>query len=188
MSDGNINQPVVNAHPPAPTSGRARRYVYDDGVTTPQPFYMLDDGVPRPAVTAGGISASDVINILDRTWDQNETIDNNTTNAPITRHNIDKTPLHTDGYIITANYVWSHTSGSNDARVELLIDGTVVRTMRIEPKDPNTNQRMDGSLRYEHVATEGVLFNVELRFDRADNANTTSMYNSNVMIERKLSV
>lgn len=127
-------------------------------------------------------------NILDRTHDQNETLDTNSTSSPITRHNIDKTPQHTDDYVIRTNFVWRHSSASNDGRVEILIDGTVVRTMRMEPKDPGADQRNTNSLEYIHSATAATLFNVEVRFDAANNSNTTTMYSSNLKIERRFDV
>lgn len=58
MSDGAINFPLRTTHPNAPTTGRVKFYTYDDGGGTLEPFYMLDDGVPRTLIGDTGPSGS----------------------------------------------------------------------------------------------------------------------------------
>lgn len=53
MSDGTISFPVRTSHPTAPTTGRVKTYSYNDGGTI-QPFFMLEDGIPRTLVGATG--------------------------------------------------------------------------------------------------------------------------------------
>jgi len=47
MSDGTVNFPVRSTHPSTPVNGRLKRYAFDDGAGSVQPYYLLDDGVPR---------------------------------------------------------------------------------------------------------------------------------------------
>lgn len=59
MSDGTINFPVRTSHPSPPTTGRVLRYVFDDGAGNKEPFFMLDDGVPRTLIGPEGPAGSD---------------------------------------------------------------------------------------------------------------------------------
>lgn len=47
-------------------------------------------------------------------------------------------------YRVQSNFFWGHNSASNDIRVQLLVDGTLIYEMRKEPKDPGSDQRIDG--------------------------------------------
>lgn len=44
---GITNRPERTTHPTAPASGRVLQYVYDDGGGTVEPYFMLEDGIPR---------------------------------------------------------------------------------------------------------------------------------------------
>lgn len=58
MSNGTTNWPVRVAHPSAPASGRVLKYIFDDGAGSTQPYYMLEDGVPRTLVGPQGIQGN----------------------------------------------------------------------------------------------------------------------------------
>lgn len=90
MSDGSINYPLRTSHPSAPTIGRVKEYIYDDGVTTPQPYYILSDGVPRPSVTTAGVT--DHEGLTNKGTKTHEEIDSHidSTENP---HNVTKTML-----------------------------------------------------------------------------------------------
>jgi hypothetical protein len=56
MSDGTINKPERSTHPSSPASGRVKKYIYNDGAGTIEPYFMLSDGVPR---TIPGVDGAD---------------------------------------------------------------------------------------------------------------------------------
>ena len=47
--------------------------------------------------------------------------------------------------IVLKNFHWNHNSASNDIRVQYVLDGGVISEMRVEPKDPNNDQRIPGT-------------------------------------------
>ena len=54
MSNGTTNWPVRLTHPSAPSSGRVLKYIFDDGGGSTEPYYMLDDGIPRTLIGSQG--------------------------------------------------------------------------------------------------------------------------------------
>ena len=54
MSNGTTNWPIRTTHPSAPTTGRVFKYIYFDGVSTTEPYFMLDDGIPRTLIGPQG--------------------------------------------------------------------------------------------------------------------------------------
>lgn len=48
---------------------------------------------------------------------------------------------------MNCDFTWGHNSASNDARFRILVDGVPLpEELRIEPKDPGTDQRIPGNI------------------------------------------
>ena len=137
----------------------------------------------------------EVINIIDQTYEQNNSEQVNTTTTFVDRHNFNKTPLHTDLYEIEATFTWAHDSTGTNIEVELLIDSVIVREMEVEPQDSGgsdggagTDQRWTATFKYIHSATASVDFNVQMRF-RTESAGVESTIRDSVIrVKRALEV
>jgi hypothetical protein len=87
-------------------------------------------------------------------------------------------------YRLAFNYLWGHNSASNDIRVEHRLDGVNIFEMRKEPKDPGTDQRIDGSfVSYVENLSQGT-HSISLAYRPATANRTSRMYRSNLEVWR----
>jgi hypothetical protein len=50
-------------------------------------------------------------------------------------------------YRLNIDFLWGHNSASNDARFQMVLDGNAIgEELRIEPKDPNSDQRFQNNI------------------------------------------
>lgn len=134
--------------------------------------------------------------IYDKTTEQDNAEQVQTSNASFAnRHNINKTPLHTDEYLIRVVYTWAYDDGGTNFEGELLVDGSIVRRHEQEPKDvggadggAGTDQRHAHIFEYVHSATASTPFNVVFQFRPEANGAEATVRDSVVTIERVLEV
>lgn len=130
-------------------------------------------------------------NYLDRTLEQDNSEQVNTTTTFADRHNFNVNPNHTAQYKISIDYTWAYDEGTTDFIAELLIDGVVVREHQQEPKETGgsdggagTDQRHMANMGYKHDATSGTPFNVQMRFRSSTGGVEATIRDSIITVER----
>ncbi len=162
MSDGTTNYPLLTVHPSAPATGRVKKYIFDDEAGTREPYFMLDDGVPRtlkgnpgndgadgatgpqgpqgdpgPQGATGPVGPMNVEWFLARTT--TVTLPNSTIKQIIFS---DNTPMSDNGscFLEVSLAVVPHSTGS-DMEFDLQYDGVTLSPDYVEEhKDVSANQ------------------------------------------------
>ena len=83
-----------------------------------------------------------------------------------------------NAYRVNADFVWGHNSASNDIRVQLIIDGQAERELRIEPKDPGTDQRYQNNILIYLENLSVGNHTVELAYRPSSASRISRMYSS----------
>ena len=90
----------------------------------------------------------------------------------------------TNRYRLNCDFYWGHDSASNDIRVQALIDGSLIKEVRIEPKDPGIDQRIQNNiLTYVDDLSAGN-HTLTLQYRPATASRDSSMYKSTLEVWR----
>lgn len=87
-------------------------------------------------------------------------------------------------YRINCNFAWGHNSAANDIRVQVLLDGVLLKELRMEPKDAGTDQRIFSDiLNYAENLSQGS-HTITLQYRPASQNRVSRMYNSEIEVWR----
>lgn len=183
------------SHPSAPTAGRVKTYTYDDGLTQ-EPYYMLEDGIPRtligatgpigptgpqgPAGNDGADGADGATGpqgpagpmVVEAVENQpgDVTLPNSTTKQDIYTTNVTPSAAGS-GFLIISHAVEAHSTG-NDMEFDIEYDGSVLDPeMNEEHKDTSGNQSNVRSFTYPVTIPVGA-FDFILRFSKEATGGT----------------
>lgn len=81
-------------------------------------------------------------------------------------------------YRLNADFLWGHNAGGNDIRVQIVLDGSAVKELRIEPKDPGTDQRIQNNLLYYAENLSQGNHTLELQYRPSVGNRISRMYES----------
>lgn len=135
MADATITMLGRPTPPSGPAAGKFKFYF---NANTGEPEYVDDQGNAYPFGNPFGKNFNKLKR--DDTLTTSDTAFSTYLNAQI--NNLD--PAGT--YRVAIHYIWGHASASNDFRARLLVNGVQKgQEMRVEPKDPGTDQRIHTS-------------------------------------------
>ena len=91
----------------------------------------------------------------------------------------------TNKYRLNADFLWGHNSASNDIRIRVLLDGAQIgEELRIEPKDPGSDQRFQNNIMvFAENLTPGT-HSFTLQYRPATASRVSSMYRSELEVWR----
>lgn len=200
MSDGTLNLPYRVSHPSPPATGRTKRYIFDNGSGTVEPYYMNDDGVPRTMVGTQGPQGVQGVQgpqgIQGAQGPQGpmrvELVVNDTTQITLPNTEVFQT-VKTNSYnqsgagscYLMFSIGYSAHSTSSDTIFQLLFDGVPLIPNSVEEaKDSDNLQSMLRSYIYPLGSRSAGSHTVNLRFRKEIDGGTTLLKGYSVVVVR----
>lgn len=194
MSDvlpGIVDWPLRTTHPTAPEPGRVFTYTYDDGAGSKEPYFMLNDAIPRRVVGATGpqgpqgdqgdkgdtgdtgpqgpAGAMTVEGVVFETTDV--TLPNSTAKQTIYSNVINHSTTG-DCYLLLG-VAYKGYSASSDMEFDVEYDGQIIDPEIIEePKDTSTAQSHPRTFPYGLGAITSGPKTINLRFSKEATGGT----------------
>lgn len=139
-----------------------------------------------------------VFNILDRKTPiqiqynpSNYSVNTSTNEAVIVNQNY--TPIHTGFYKVVASYGHSYDEGTTDNHIELLVDNTIIKPLKKEPKDAGgsdgssgTDQKESAHFEYIFPTVASTPFNVKFQHYSQNNGVESTIKHLDLYVERYL--
>jgi len=93
-------------------------------------------------------------------------------------------PSGANTYRINVNFFWSLDSTSKDGIINLVVNGNIVRTIQVEPKDRGNDQRIPGSFLFYTQNLNAGNNTIEIRFGSSRNNVDCFMHSSLIEVWR----
>ncbi len=117
----------------------------------------------------------------------------NTTTAPLVIVDENYNPIHTGKYKVVANFGHSYDDGANDNHIEVLVNNSVAKPLKKEPKDvggsdgaSGTDQKETGHFEYIFDAVASTPFNIKLQHYAQVNGVESTVKHLDLYVERYL--
>lgn len=88
---------------------------------------------------------------------------------------------------VLCDFIWGHNSASNDIRGRLLLDGSQVGLeYRVEPKDPNTDQRKRGRIEFDVTNLSQGTHTLSIEFRPSSASRVSRLYETRLQAMRTI--
>jgi len=116
---------------------------------------------------------------MNKAWSRKQANETTTGSTPVEYSSLSFTVTDsaTNEFRVSADFMWGHDSAANDIRVGLFLDGVLIgKEMRIEPKDPGTDQRIQNNI-LDYVTNLSIgSHTLSLRYLPATSSRVSRMY------------